>query len=156
MKIKLLLTAVGALCVLALIIWGGWEVTLEAEKNTGPEMYATTTVQTGELSYSAEIADTDTLRILGLSGRKSLAQGAALLFIFPKDDFYGFWMKDMLFSIDIIGLDGKKRVVWLEENMKPSSFPHVFTPPRPVRFVLEVPAGSIKKDAISLGQEFSW
>lgn len=118
--------------------------------------YATTTVTVGDYSFVVEVADTDELRIKGLSGRKSLPEGRGMLFVFPHEDFYGFWMKDMRFSIDIIGLDDTRKVGWLERDMEPDSFPKVFTPPRPVSYVIELPSGSIDALNLSIGTTFSW
>lgn len=118
--------------------------------------YATTTVTSGEVTITAEVADTDALRIQGLSNRKSLDEGMGMLFVFPEDDFYGFWMKDMRFSIDIIGFDARKRVVWLQKYVAPWSYPEVFTPPRPVRYVLEVKSGTADALGFSQGQQFDW
>lgn len=88
-----------------------------------------------------EVVDTEALRIRGLSGHKPLASNEGMLFVFPEDGRYGFWMKDMLFPIDILWLDSGYRIIDTKEHAVPESYPEVFTPHTSARFVLELPAG---------------
>lgn len=81
----------------------------------------------------------------GLSGRNSLGINEGMLFVFPKKGNYGFWMKDMVFPIDIIWIADNK-IVGIEENVQPESgveaeFLTPYFPPEPVNKVLEVRAG---------------
>lgn len=76
-------------------------------------------ISIGGENINVLLADTDEERIRGLSGRVSLNQNQGMLFTFDKPDFYGFWMKDMKFPIDIIFLnDGK--VVTIFSNVQPA------------------------------------
>lgn len=93
----------------------------------------------------ATVVDTPETRAKGLSGRKSLAANEGMLFIFPDDGIYGFWMKDMLFPIDIVWISADKRVVHVDSDVSPITYPRVFEPPLPVRYVLELPAGKAKE-----------
>lgn len=92
-----------------------------------------------------EIADTETKRTQGLSGRESLRENEGMLFVFPEPDYHGFWMKDMQFPIDIVWLDENLRVISVTERIAPETFPEVFYPPKPIQFVLEVPAGVVSQ-----------
>src|SRR4051812_34888171 len=58
--------------------------------------------QINETKFNLLVAKSETERQKGLSGRKSLSQNQGMIFIFDHPDKYGFWMKDMLFPIDII------------------------------------------------------
>lgn len=88
-----------------------------------------------------EIADDAAERTLGLSKRAALADGTGLFFIFERDDTWAFWMKDMRFSIDMIWIDRDGRIVHIERNVVPESFPAMYRPPVPARYVLEVNSG---------------
>ena len=103
-----------------------------------------------------EIADTPEKRVQGLSGRKELAQGQGMLFVFDTPQKAGIWMKDMNFPIDIIWFDEQKTVVHIKEHATPESFPEVFTPPTLASFVLEVPAGFVKERGIEVGGGAEW
>ncbi len=98
-----------------------------------------------------DLAVTPTEMRQGLSGRKELANNEGMLFVFPTETVPSFWMKDMRFAIDIIWLDKQSRVVGIEHNMQPDSYPQLFSPSQPIKYVLEVKAGWAKKHAIKLG-----
>lgn len=75
------------------------------------------TVSVGDISFKTERLETESKRVKGLSGKKCIPDDVAMLFVFDKPDTYGFWMKDMNFSIDMIWLDGDKKVVlYLEKR----------------------------------------
>jgi len=42
-------------------------------------------------------------------------------------------------------------VVHVVESAAPSSYPTAFKPPKPARYVLELPAGSVKRYNIEIG-----
>lgn len=101
------------------------------------------TLEIGGKTIIIELADTPAERERGLSGKESLPEGHGLLFIFDKPDLYGFWMKEMNFPIDVVWLDESMVVVDIEKNVTPDSFPHIFYPPRPVKYVLETNVGEL-------------
>ena len=105
----------------------------------------------GEQVIEIDIADTATERNLGLSGRKSLGENQGLLFIFETPALYGFWMKDMLFSIDIMWIDEQKKIVHIESDVSPETYPKSFTPSVPAKYVLEVRTGFAKEKGIKVG-----
>ena len=49
-----------------------------------------------------DLAATNEEKRRGLSGRNGLEENEGMLFVFEEPGFYSFWMKDMLFPIDII------------------------------------------------------
>lgn len=103
---------------------------------------------------SVSIANTPELRERGLSGRKSLDPNEGMLFVFQRPGSYGFWMKDMLFPIDIIWFDENRTVVDVWENATPDSYPKTHTPKHLSQFVLEVSAGYISEHDIKVGNMF--
>lgn len=100
---------------------------------------------------SLEFAKSAQERERGLSRRTSLASGSGMLFLFDTPGLYGVWMKDMHFPLDILWLDGKKRVVAIEENALPASYPRIFRPSAPARFILEANAGFVAENHIVVG-----
>lgn len=100
---------------------------------------------------SVEIAATPEARTLGLSGRPTLPDGAGLLFVFPRNSDWSFWMKDMLFSIDIVWISAERRIVHIERSVPPESFPASFRPDAPARYVLEVNAGVAERSGWTVG-----
>ena len=109
------------------------------------------TVEFGGVSLRLEYATTTEAREFGLGGRESIAENEAMLFVFPEDDYYGFWMNDMLIPVDIFWLDSQGQVVSIEENVAPSTCPDVFYPTNPARYVLETVAGFAEARSITIG-----
>ena len=99
------------------------------------------------------LADTPEKRTQGLSGKAYLPANTTMLFKFDTPDTYGIWMKDMLFPIDIVWLDKNKMIVNLISSADPSTYPHVFYPPKDSLYVLELNAGLIKDRGLKLGDE---
>ena len=105
----------------------------------------------GGVSLRIEVATTSAAQERGLSGRESMSGDYGMLFVFPKDGLYGFWMKDMLVPIDIFWLDDKGQVVSIAREVAPSSYPDVFYPSAPARSVLETAAGFARAHFIATG-----
>ena len=105
----------------------------------------------GGVSLKIEYATTTTERETGLGGRVSVPDNYGMLFVFNTSDKYGFWMKDMLVPIDIFWLNDKGQVVSIAENVATSSFPNVFYPTEPARYVLETAAGFAHAHSITIG-----
>lgn len=104
-----------------------------------------------DIPLSVEVVDTNSTRQLGLSNKPFLPRGEGMLFVFDTDDIHGFWMKDMLFNIDIIWIDSNYKIVDLKINATPESFPAVFKPKEESLYVLEVNAGFAEEYSIQIG-----
>ena len=99
-----------------------------------------------------EIADSRAEQEKGLGQRDALAWGTGMYFTYARPGFYGFWMKGMRFSIDI---------VFLRENRIVDLFPQVpfeaggngptIRPRSLVDGVLEVPAGYAAANGWQIG-----
>lgn len=103
-----------------------------------------------------EQSDTELTRQKGLSSRECIPDQNGMLFIFDSAELHGIWMKDMKFSIDIIWLDTSKKVIHIEPNASPESYPKVFYPQNPASFVIEVKAGQVVERSIKVGQQLNW
>ncbi|MFA6408479.1 MAG: DUF192 domain-containing protein [Candidatus Paceibacterota bacterium] len=125
---------------------------------TPPATSLLPTATFGGVSLRIELATTTADRDLGLGGRDSVPDNYGMLFVFPKDDLYGFWMKDMLVPIDIFWLapdvKGQIGVVSMETGVATSSYPDVFYPSTPARYVLETYAGFARDHSIATGTTF--
>lgn len=102
-------------------------------------------------TYKVDVAETRYFLERGLSGRESLKSNEGMFFIFQKPDKYGFWMKDMSFPIDIIWFDESLKVVHIEKDVKPETYPKVFTPESNSEYVLEVSSGQVDILNIKIG-----
>ena len=111
----------------------------------------TPTATFGGVSLTLEYALTPEARERGLGGRKSLPYNHGMLFAFPTSDYHGFWMKDTLVPLDLFWLNDQGQVVWIQKDVAPSSYPNVFKPVAPARYVLETLAGFARAHAIATG-----
>jgi len=103
------------------------------------------------VSLTLEYATTVLAREKGLGWRTSLPEDYGMLFVFPEDDLQGFWMKDMLVPIDIFWLDAQGHVVFMETDVQPESYPDVFYPNAPARYVLETVSGFAASHGVTIG-----
>lgn len=113
-------------------------------------------IRTPKMLIRAEVADDEDERFLGLSGRDSLAVDRGMLFIFEKPDVNGIWMRDMRFAIDAVWLDSGKKVIAVERNVSPESYPKVFGPSGDSLYVIELEEGRASELDIKLGETLSW
>ncbi|MDO8483015.1 MAG: DUF192 domain-containing protein [bacterium] len=116
----------------------------------------TISLSIGQAGIKAFIADTGPLRQRGLGGRDVTSGDESMLFIFDSSALHGIWMKDMRFPIDIFWVDETMRVVFIKENVLPSSYPEVFRPISPTKYVLETVAGFAEKNQVKIGDEISF
>jgi uncharacterized membrane protein (UPF0127 family) len=119
----------------------------------GEEQTVQSTILVDEIPIVVTVVDTPESRAQGLSGRKSLAMGEGMFFVFETDGTPGFWMKDMDFAIDIIWISARGEVVDIHQGLQPDSYPASFRPKQPVRYVLEVPAGFTHMNNIHIGSK---
>ena len=105
----------------------------------------------GGVSLRIEYATTEKEREKGLSGRTSVPSDYGMLFVFPNDDYYGFWMKDMLAPVDMFWLDSDGHVVSIILDVATSTYPNVFYPSAPARYVLETAAGFARSHSVATG-----
>lgn len=134
----------GLFLVAAGILWGA----------LGPSFASRTssTVTIDGVVFKVQVADDEEEQARGLSGTANLASDEGMLFEFAADLYWPFWMKDMNYPIDILWMDSGRRVVYIEQNVSPSTYPQVFTPDTSARYALEIPAGSVAKYGLEKGQ----
>ena len=100
---------------------------------------------------SVLLATTSQAQEKGLSGHAPLGEGEGMLFEFNDKSMRAFWMKDMLFPLDIIWLDEGLRVLGVVHNARPESYPEIFPSSASMRYALEVSAGVATRYNIATG-----
>jgi uncharacterized membrane protein (UPF0127 family) len=100
-----------------------------------------------------EVVTTQADQERGLGGRSVIPQDYGMLFVFPQDGKVGFWMKDMLVSIDIVWLDDDGTILGIEDSVSPDTYPQTYYPPQPVKYVLETRAGEMERRGLSVGSQ---
>lgn len=149
-----ILIVIGAI-VLAVLAAGAFSGNPQPARSPSPSVSAASSekisIKAPQGAIRAEVAETPASRERGLSGRASMPAAEGMLFIFSVPDMYGFWMKDMKFSLDLVWIGADKKIAGISENAKPESYPQLFFPPRPVPYVLELNAGAAKIFGLKAG-----
>ena len=120
------------------------------------------TVTIGTAVYIVKIADDNLTRGKGLSGQLSLPDDHGMLFIFDNPAIQTFWMKDMLFPIDIVWISDTCLVAGITPNIPiPLESTAINELPRyqsgsPVKYVLEIAQGQAKVWDIKIGDPVLW
>lgn len=107
-------------------------------------------IQIGNHKVLASVAKTMSERITGLSGTPFLPEELVKLFIFDAPGLHSIWMKDMNYPLDIIWVDKNYKIVHVEENVHPESYPNFYTPETPAQYVIEANAGFVAQKEIKL------
>jgi uncharacterized membrane protein (UPF0127 family) len=135
-------------------------------KNNESELEYYTFTKEGELTFTdslgtlkakidLEIADNEYERQLGLMNRKDMKENQGMLFIFPKQDYESFWMRNTLMSLDMIFANDQKKIVTIHKNTKilsDTSYPSS----EPATYVIEVVAGYTDRHNIQVGDKIDW
>lgn len=113
-------------------------------------------ISINETVIEVRLAVTPAEKVRGLSGTSSLGDNEGVLFVFTESDFHGFWMKDMLFPIDIVWISGDFRIVHIEPSVPPESFPKIFKPSEIAQYVLEVNSGFAAENNFKAGDSVTF
>lgn len=108
--------------------------------------------------FVLDLAKTPEQSRQGLSNRASLEQNQGMLFIYAEKQNLTFWMKEMNFDIDLVWLVDGKIMAYIENMPKPPENTALkdlllYTSPMPVNQVLELPAGTIERLKVEVGQQ---
>ncbi|MBT3393088.1 MAG: DUF192 domain-containing protein [Elusimicrobiaceae bacterium] len=105
----------------------------------------------------AEIAKTPAEREKGLMYHKSLKADEGMLFVFDEQDFRMFWMKNTFIDLDFLFISDEKTINNISHNI---SRTFEYTPDEQIprvlgigQYVLEVPAGEIRKQNLKIGDK---
>lgn len=104
-------------------------------------------------TFYLDIADSEATRIKGLSGRKSLADNEGMVFVFQQSEIQCFWMKGMLFPLDIIWLNDTKIITKIEKNVSPDTYPQQVCSDMLDKYVIELRSGTSDSIGLELGQK---
>ncbi len=96
-----------------------------------------------------EVAKTSEERTQGLMGRKHLGESEGMLFIFEREDYHSFWMKNTLIPLSIAFIDKEGRILKISD-MKPMTL-ESHDPPQPILYALEMNKGWFSSHGIKVG-----
>jgi uncharacterized membrane protein (UPF0127 family) len=103
----------------------------------------------GRETFTLEVAATDRARQIGLMHRRSMPQDRGMIFVFPRADDLGFWMKNTHIPLDIVYLDENGRVVSVK-RMKPLDETRVESD-APAKYAIELNEGAAGRAGVKVG-----
>lgn len=111
--------------------------------------------QSGVRAFAVEVVATDEERQKGLMFRKELPEGTGMLFDFRVEAPVSFWMKNTYIPLDMIFIRGDGTIASIAQNTEPMS-ERLIPSNAPVRAVLEVIAGTVRKLGIKPGDRVAY
>lgn len=152
---------IGILTVIVLLL--GVFVFINIAGGNLPAFFSPLFQKTGKVtidkhSFTVFVAKTEKEKEIGLSSKTTLADTQGMIFTFDKPDYYGFWMKNMKFPIDIIYVNNKKIVTIFSNVPYPKDATQelkIYTPTSPADAVVELKAGTADKNNFTVGDTVS-
>ncbi len=109
----------------------------------------------GEINYRIEVADTPSLKSLGLMYRSSLPAHQGMLLLNDKPARMSIWMKNTFIPLDIIYVDADGHIVKIIENARPESTTTMPSGGK-VKAALELNAGQVRQRDIAVGDRVTY
>jgi uncharacterized membrane protein (UPF0127 family) len=125
-------------------------VSWSAARTPPQETLPTVTLRIGTAAVEAEVADEVDERTAGLMGRKELAEGKGMLFVFREPQAMNFWMRDTLVPLSIAYINAAGVIREIHE-LKPLDETAARSAFRDLLYALEVPQGWFQKNNILPG-----
>jgi len=110
-------------------------------------------IRLGNTVINAEVVNTDASRARGLMYRERLEPGTGMLFVFPVEGHYSFWMKNMRFPLDMLWISSSGTITDIMAQVPPCGEGDCpgLEPVSDALYVLEVEAGFCAGHAIKAG-----
>lgn len=108
------------------------------------------TIRVDGIPVRVEVADNSTERRQGLMFRATLPANEGMLFVFDREQFLSFWMKDTTIplSIAFVSRDGKIVAI---RDMEPLDERTLHQSPRPALYALEMNRGWFGRHEVAVG-----
>ncbi len=100
--------------------------------------------------FRLEVCSNDGERAKGLMYRRSLAEDAGMIFVFPEERNHSFWMKNTYIALDMVFVDKDMKVVGVLADVPPLNLAPR-TVGKPSLYVLEFAAGTMKRYGVVVG-----
>ena len=105
-----------------------------------------------------ELAIDEATRAQGLMYRDRLPENRGMLFVFAEPSVQSFWMKNTLIPLDMIWIDGNRRVVHVKHDVPPCRADPCpgYDPGVPAVYVLEVAGGVARRQGLDVGAQLEF
>lgn len=126
------------------------------EPGTGPggQEVRTEKIRIGDVTVTAEIADSDDLRARGLMNRDSLPENHGMLFVYGTAQVRSFWMRNTRIPLDIAFIDAGGVIINIE-RMEPQSDQNYYSQ-GPMMYALEMDQGWFEANDVGPGDRLEF
>jgi len=123
----------------------------EAIKQAQPKL-PTTQLLVGpkDLNVTAEVADSEAERNAGLMFRESLGKDEGMVFVFPRPQKVGFYMRNTTVKLSVAYIGSTGRIIELHD-LEPLNESSVYSQVKSIQFVLEMSRGWFKENGVRIG-----
>ena len=162
MKFSVKMPPVVARVLVALVVVGGLYALLSPEEpdRQKPPVFGQGALaiqrQDGQTeTYAVEIARTPPQHAYGLMFRESVPERGGMIFLYDTEEQVAMWMKNTSIPLDMVFVRSDGVIVKLLQAAKP--FDTTPLPSgEPVKAVIELKDGAIRRDGLSLGDRVVW
>lgn len=131
----------------------GYEIpdalTFQKSRNLG---FETGKITINKKDFSVEFAKTREQLEYGLMFRNELKDGHGMVFLYPEPIKAGVWMKNTFIPLDVLFFNTQNKIVGILENLEPLDETPCMAEV-PVKGFIELPAGTIQKHQIKVGDK---
>jgi uncharacterized membrane protein (UPF0127 family) len=130
------------------------ELTPQSVKARSERSYTPLTIskQDKHVTFQVEVADNDNTRALGLMFRTKMPENEGMIFDFGESRPVYMWMQNTYVSLDMLFINEQGQVHHIVESTTPLSRSLIGSG-GPVRYVLEVKAGTVKRHQLKKGDQ---
>jgi uncharacterized membrane protein (UPF0127 family) len=107
----------------------------------------------GNRVITAVLADTPERSMYGYMFHRDVKENEGMLFVYPESGTHPFWMKNTLVPLDIVWMDENFDILYIEAPARPCQADPcpTYGTPRLSRYVLELRAGTARREALKPG-----
>ena len=107
------------------------------------------------IRVAVEVSDRPESRARGLMFREELALDEGMLFVFDREQYLSFWMKDTLIPLSIAFMDRKGTILQIED-MEPLDTETLHRSSRPAQYALEMNQGWFERNEVGPGDRVAF
>jgi uncharacterized protein len=124
------------------------------ETTSGPSGLSTLVIDASggkEVQVRVEVADDLAEQAKGLMDRTALGENRGMLFVYPEEREFSFWMKNTLIPLSIAFIDSKRRIIDIQDMKPLDDEPPHYVSAEPAQYALEVNRGFFEQRGVKIG-----
>ena len=130
-------------------------ISCEAQFLSKEKIFIENKISKKKILFLVELAEKENERRKGLQCKKYVDKNEGMLFVWPKEDFRYFWMKNTKMPLDLIFINSNFKIVEIYFDAVPFS-KMIIKSKKKAQYVLELNAGRLKNLGFGLGDLISF